>query len=760
MAARAKTDDEFLIGSQNLPKYPIWWVVGLVAAALMVVAGSFFWAATKSDNVSLARESETIDHAIAQQGSALARELKVQTVWTEGYDKTKAADRAWMHEFYGAYLTNLLGYDGVYLLDGSDRPIFGYRGGQDAGPSALAALLPAIGDLVAKLRHPEGGQPFRYNLIETPLRLDGHDVVHRAVADIRNVQGRPTIVVISTLLPDVYPPEGIISPPDLLVALYPADAGFISRLGETFGFDQLRWLDKEKETGADNATKVVRSAEGAPVGILGWKRDEFEKQFFRRIMVGLIGALLLLLSLAVLLTRITKKRTERLMTNAAETQLLARIAAEAQQLVRTDALTGLPNRLALEEALSGPGEDDAHPAAVLYLDIDGLKELNDSYGRAIGDRVIVTVAAVLKNHLPDRATLARAGGDEFAVVLPGAHAEATALGFADTVLVSLSKPFDIDQRILRIGLSVGIALQEAEAREGRELLRRADLAMYAAKARGKACSVVFNREMDISRQARREVEAALRKALDRDEFELVYQSIVDARARRIAGLEALLRWPRGPAAGLPPDYFIPIAEETGLIDAIGLWVLKRSCTDALAWKDVMLNVNVSPAQLHDPNFPAKVSATLEETGFPAARLKLEITEGYLIQHRERARQVLDEIKRLGVRIGLDDFGTGYASIGYLRDFGFDCLKLDRSITATVGVKGPAAAVLHATIAFAQVLSMSVVAEGVETEDQAFLLGLAGCDHLQGYLFGGPQKASGITRLLRRQSTARRSKAAA
>lgn len=748
---------ERLIGSEDLPGYPIVWVGALVAAAFVVVAGSFFWAASESDRASFARESEIIDHAIRQQGASLARELKVQTVWSEGYEKAKASDRSWLHEFYGAYLTDLLGYDGIYLLGSSGQPVFGYRNGHDVEPAAFDALMPAIGDLVAEIRRPDAGRTSRYNLIETPLKLDGHDVTHRAIADVRNIQGRRALVVIATLLPDIYPAEGIVSPPFLLVALYPADAAFVSRLGATFGFDKLRWLEGKPDAGT--SAKVVRSADGSAVGVLGWKRDDSEMQFFKRIMAGVLAALLLLLSLAVVLSRIDKKRTERLMANAAEAQLLARIAAEAQHLVRTDALTGLPNRLALDEALSGLGGESG-PAAILYLDIDGFKEINDAYGRAIGDRVIVTIAGFLKNRLPDRAILARAGGDEFAIVLSGARAEDTARGLAETVIVSLAEPFDIDQRILRIGLSVGIAVQDGDAGEGRELLRRADLAMYAAKTQGRSCYIVFDQEMDLSRQARQEIEDALRKALDRDEFELVYQPIVDARSRRIVGVEALLRWPRGPAAGLPPDYFIPIAEETGLIGTIGLWVLKRACADALAWKDIRLSVNVSPAQLRDPNFPAKVGAILEATGFPAARLELEITEGYLIHHRERAKHILSQIKQLGVGIGLDDFGTGYASIGYLRDFGFDCLKLDRSITATVGVAGPAAAVLHATIAFAQVLSMSVIAEGVETEEQAFLLGIAGCDKLQGYRFGAPQHMGEITRLLRRQSGARRAKAKA
>ena len=761
MTSRAtNAGNEPPLRSNDLPRFPVVWVGILIAAALLSVAGSFIWAASKSDSLSLANQSDTLDHAIEQQGAAFARELKVQTVWSEGYEKTKALDQAWMQEFYGAYLTNLLGYEGIYVLDSSDQPVYSYQNGQDVGPAAFDAIMPVISDLVTKLRHPDTGKSLRYNLIETPLTLDGRAFTHRAIADIRDILGKPAIVVVSTILPDVYPPEEILSPPFLLVAVYRAEAGFISHLGATFGFGGLRWLDGAADIAT--STKVVRSSLGSRVGVLGWKREEPGKQFFRRVIAGLLTGLLLLLSLAGLLIKISKKQMERIVANAAEARLLGRIATEAQHLARTDALTGLPNRLALDEALSGLAGDHAIPATVLFMDLDGFKEINDRHGHAIGDQLIVAFAGFLKRRLPEGAILARIGGDEFAVVLPGDHKESAARSLAEKILGFVAEPFEIDQRILPIGVSIGIALRDAASGEGRELLSRADIAMYAAKARGKACYVVFDPEMDLSRQARLEIANDLRQALDQNEFDLAYQPIVDAESRAIVGVEALLRWPRGPRDDLRPAHFIPIAEETGLIDGIGLWVLTRACTDALTWKNIELSVNVSPAQLRDPKFAEKVDVILAETGFPAERLKLEITEGYLIQHRDRAQQIIEEIKRLGVTISLDDFGTGYASIGYLRDFGFDCLKLDRTITATASLKGPTTAVLHATIAFAQVLSMRVIAEGVESEEQAVLLSMAGCDQLQGFLFGRPQPLSAITELLRRPepAVAKRSKAAA
>jgi diguanylate cyclase (GGDEF)-like protein len=452
MTSRAtNAGNEPLVGSNDLPRFPIVWVGILIAAALLIVAGSFIWAASKSDSLSLARQSDTIDHAIEQQGAAFARELRVQTVWSEGYEKSKAPDLAWMHDFYGAYLTNLLGYEGIYVLNGSDRPVYSYQNGEDVGPAALDAIMPAISDLVAKLRRPDAGKSVRYNLIETPLTLGGRAVTHRAIADIRNILGKPAIVVVSTILPDVYPPDGIISPPFLLVAIYRAEAGFISRLGATFGFDGLRWLDGAADVAT--STKVVRSSLGSTVGVLGWKRDEPGGQFFRRVIAGLLTALLLLLSLAALLIRIGKKQMERIVANAAEARLLGRIAAEAQHLARTDVLTGLPNRLALDEALSGFAGDQTIPATVLFMDLDGFKEINDCHGHAIGDQLIVAFAGFLKKLLPEGAILARIGGDEFAVVLPGDQKESAARSLAEKVLGFVAEPFEIDQRILPIGVS-------------------------------------------------------------------------------------------------------------------------------------------------------------------------------------------------------------------------------------------------------------------------------------------------------------------
>ena len=210
MTSRATNiGNQHLIGNNDLPRFPDLWVGILIAAVLPLVAGSFIWAASKSDSLALATQSETIDHAIEQQGAAFARELKVQTVWSEGYEKTKAVDQPWMHEFYGAYLTALLGYDGIYVLNSFDQPVYGYQNGNDVGPPVFDAIMPAISDLVATLRHPDEGKTVRHNLIETPLMLDGRTVTHRAIADIRSIQGKPVIVVVSTILPDVYPPDGI-----------------------------------------------------------------------------------------------------------------------------------------------------------------------------------------------------------------------------------------------------------------------------------------------------------------------------------------------------------------------------------------------------------------------------------------------------------------------------------------------------------------------------------------------------------------------
>ncbi|QIQ88209.1 MAG: bifunctional diguanylate cyclase/phosphodiesterase [Erythrobacter sp.] len=428
---------------------------------------------------------------------------------------------------------------------------------------------------------------------------------------------------------------------------------------------------------------------------------------------------------------------------------------ELEELSLTDALTGLANRRALTrdiEQHTATGEE----VALALIDLDSFKEVNDHYGHAIGDELIRRCAELLQRACGGEAKCYRLGGDEFAALMHGRVAGTILEGICRSLLDTLKSPIELDlpagRRQLSVGASIGLARQDTDDRLApSEMLRRADVAMSASKRSGKMRCTWFNRTFDQRREAVREIEDDLHRALAEGEFEVAYQPLVSARDQRIVAVESLLRWNRtnGPVIG--PNVFIPVAEESGLINPIGLWVLRRSVTDALGWDDITLSVNISAAQLRNPEFPIKLGEILEETGFPPERLELEVTETCLVLDPVVAERTLDVIRGFGVRISLDDFGTGYASIGFLRQFRFEKLKLDRSLVVQAGEDDGSRAMMLSSIAVARALGMGVTAEGVETEPQADLVRAAGCDQIQGWLYYRAMPAADIDRLVEIQN---------
>ena len=428
-------------------------------------------------------------------------------------------------------------------------------------------------------------------------------------------------------------------------------------------------------------------------------------------------------------------------------QAEARIAHMAHH----DALTGLPNRVLflerLEEALLRVRR---YPEilAVLYLDLDQFKSVNDTLGHPVGDKLLVAVADRLRKCLRDCDMVARFGGDEFAVLqigLAGPH-EASDLG--DRLVTLLSEPYDIDGQQGVIGASVGIALAPADGESAEQLLRNADIALYQAKEDGRRVFRFFEPGMDARLRARRALESDLRKALPAGEFELYYQPLVTLETGVISGFEALLRWHHPVRGMVAPGEFIPVAEEIGLIVPIGEWVLRQACAEAAAWPDdLKVAVNLSPVQFKKGNLPQLVLATLASTGLPAARLELEITESIFLANSETNLATLRRLRALGIGISMDDFGTGYSGLSYLRAFPFDKIKIDRSFISELGESTDCMAIIKAITNLGSSLGIPTLAEGAETEKQFAQLREAGCTEMQGYSFSRPVPASEIAELL-------------
>ncbi len=425
-----------------------------------------------------------------------------------------------------------------------------------------------------------------------------------------------------------------------------------------------------------------------------------------------------------------------------------RRAAEARltHLARHDQLTGLANRVVFHEHMRQARADAT--VAVLCLNLDRFKAVNDALGHAAGDTVLRTVAQRLRECTRDTDLIVRLGGDEFAIVQSSVKQPAAATALAHRLISALSQPIDVNQQQVVIGTSIGVVLSDAASDTGEVLLRSADIALYRAKSDGRGAFCFFEAEMDVLVQTRRRLELELRSALALEQFELFYQPLMNADLGGIEGFEALIRW-RHPDRGLvSPALFIPVAEEIGLIGALGEWVISKACFEAAKWPgSVKVAVNLSPAQFRHRSIAEHVQAALELSGLPAGRLELEITESVLLQDDADVMRTLFALRALGVRISMDDFGTGYSSLSYLRRFPFDKIKIDQSFVQGMASHDDCRAIVRAVIGLGQSLNIAVNAEGVETAEQWNALRAEGCNQVQGFLFSKPRPSDEILEML-------------
>jgi diguanylate cyclase (GGDEF)-like protein/PAS domain S-box-containing protein len=419
-----------------------------------------------------------------------------------------------------------------------------------------------------------------------------------------------------------------------------------------------------------------------------------------------------------------------------------------------DALTRLPNRHTVMEALGDSivrADQNGERLALLYLDVNRFKDINDSYGHGVGDELLRQVARRLKACVRASDIIGRLGGDEFVMLLPSVGDHTAAQACANKVVYAFTEPFDIEGLALFAGTSIGIALYPDDADGPESLLSRADAAMYHAKRGGLPYSC-FDIEMDRQVAERLSLENDLRLALGEDQFRLVFQPKVDALSGAIVGAEALIRWRHPVRADVSPGLFIPVAERAGLIGAIDDWVLAEACRQVAQWRDSGLvlpsiSVNLSPAQFHDGRLKDKVKQALAESGLPPEVLELEITETMMASDVDRAIEILGQLTMLGVRVSLDDFGTGYSSLAYLKLFPVSMLKIDRAFVTELPGNAKDGAIIASIIALAGNLGFTVIAEGVETREQAAFLAARGCPVMQGFLFSRPVNAATFAGLL-------------
>ncbi len=429
-----------------------------------------------------------------------------------------------------------------------------------------------------------------------------------------------------------------------------------------------------------------------------------------------------------------------------------RADAEITRLALFDGLTGLANRqrmrMSLDQTISQPG--GAHRTSALFLlDLDRFKAVNDTLGHQTGDALLKQVAQRLQRSIGDAGLVGRLGGDEFQVILPGEARREQLAALATEVIGALSQPYFIDGSSITIGCSIGIAIAPDHGKDAETLVRNADLALYAAKADGRGIHRFFREELLVGAQSRKQLEDDLRHALVQDQLYVAYQPVVSTKTERIVGYEALVRWNHPTRGAVSPAEFIPVAEDTGLIEAIGEWVLRTACLEAATWpNDVRVAVNVSPIQFANPSLPVVVTSALAKSGLAPARLELEITEGVFLDDNASSEHMFKMLKGVGVRLALDDFGTGYSSLGYLKKAPFDKIKIDQSFVKGAAIAGNRnAAIIKAIVTLADTLGMETTAEGVEVHDEIALIRELGCSHIQGYVYGKPAIAADVARQL-------------
>jgi diguanylate cyclase (GGDEF)-like protein len=455
------------------------------------------------------------------------------------------------------------------------------------------------------------------------------------------------------------------------------------------------------------------------------------------------------------LERRVEERTRRLID--ANQRLKEEIAdreelqARSQYLAYHDSMTGLGNRLLFKEQLDEALKDVSvtpHPLAVLFLYLYGFKAVNDTLGHSVGDLLLKSIAAKLRDLLPSTDRIARLGGDEFAILQMSSPQPISSTSLAERIIEIVAQPHNIDGHDVTVGASVGIAIARPGEMNTDNLLKSADLAMYSAKSEGRGTYRIFDPQMDAIVQTRRSLERDMRASLAQGGFELYYQPLVNLQTKRVTAFEALMRWNHRDRGAVPPSEFIPVAEDMGLIIQLGEWALRLACMEAVDWPDdIRVCVNLSPLQFAKGNLVSTVVSALASSGLSASRLELEITESVLLEKSERNIAILNQMRELGVRISMDDFGTGYSSIGYLRSFPFDKIKIDRSFVRDLLVDEGSLAIVRAIAGLGVSFGMTTTAEGVETEEQMRCLNLEGCVEVQGYLYSKPVPTSEIANVL-------------
>jgi diguanylate cyclase (GGDEF)-like protein len=679
-------------------------ILALLIVALMV-------AAKVQDDAALVREQGMAQTQIAKSLKQTEREMLAYANWDDTLQYAVLAPNSnWVNAQLGETMYSDFGYP-IALVVRNGRVMFGYKNGQPI-------LSP----------HQQLGTDLK-PLLSAIARAPGAS----GQSGLIRWQGRTALVsalVITSDSGSLAQPKGA---PGWLIALRWPDEKTLASIAESSGLQGLA-LAPATATPASGAIGLS-TLDGQPAAQLIWQSERPGSRLVLQSSPFLaLAAVFILCATTFFLSRARGTVAKTAMDQA-----------RVRYLAWHDPLTSLPNRTAFSEQLARAAKDATakRPIAILFFDLDLFKQVNDAYGHPTGDELLRQVAMRLKRLGKTVDCIARLGGDEFAVLMRGTDLPESAIALGRMIQQMLSQPFLIGGRALRIGSTIGVSVAPEHGDDPHVLLRRADIALYVAKDMGRGSLQVFKPDMENEAQNRRQLAQDLERAIQRREINVVYQPQVDSLTRKLVGVEALARWNHPEKGAISPGLFVPLAEETGQIPALGALILEVACFDARRWPDLTVSVNLSPAQLRDPQLISRVDRALRLSGLPTSRLELEITEGVLLQQTPEVQDAIDQLRQRQIRFALDDFGTGYSSLSYLRKLPVDKIKIDQSFVRTLEGDRDQAAIVRTIIQLAKALRKTVTAEGVETEGQAAILAAEQCNYLQGYLTGRPQSADQI-----------------
>jgi diguanylate cyclase (GGDEF)-like protein len=702
---------------------------GVVLLAVIVYAG---WTANET---ATERERTLVANALNEAIARALNEQKSVAWWDDPI--TKITDDNIDLEFtdanFGVFLTETYGHDEVYILNSKDRPLYSWSSDERKDPADFERRRAVLEPLIDEIRHNDRSKlaarpdmfadsKQRYSVLigVNVARWGGHIVT---------VDGQPAIVAGMTMVPNV-DMSILKGTPNLLLSITYIDKEVIQAIGRSLLLPNLA-LTKEPHNEGAMVSEPFITDDGVKAGYLTWTTRQPGQVLLTIILPLVVFGVLL----SGLLSRLMLRRLSRASTALAQREF------EARHEAKHDALSGLPNRVNMVDRIdkflnSYIARRNGQRAIAAYIDIDRFKDINDTLGHEAGDELIKAVAQRLSTRLRPHDFLARFGGDEFVILCAPAGLDA-APGLVERVSQAFGSPFAIKGQSIRVTASIGLAIAPDNGATADELMRHADIALYEAKSLGRDRAVYFTTEMADEVEHRRSIELDLRSALENEELDLNYQPIISADTGSIIGVEALLRWHHPLYGSMPPTEFIPIAENAGLLPAIGEWVLNRAMTDSKLWPDLQVAVNLSPVQFRHVDLESMLRQLIVKHAIDPRHFVLEITEGVLLEVSDRVSAILAAIRDMGFRTALDDFGTGYSSLSYLCNFQFDKIKIDRSFISNISRVDSTKTIVKSVVTLGRALGMDIVAEGIETEFEAAMMTRFGCTEFQGFYFSRP-----------------------